>query len=123
MWQAYVDEYSLTARVLSLGKVIETLPELTRFRLVIIDESHNLRNREGRRYRAIHDYIARNESRCVLLSATPLQQKRPGPVGAAAALHAEGATLPAKPERYLRTVGRGELPAALPDAYALADGF
>jgi hypothetical protein len=38
---------------------------------VLIDESHNLRNREGKRYRAIHEYIHENDSRCILLSATP----------------------------------------------------
>ena len=37
----------------------------------MIDESHNLRNREGQRYRAIHDYIQQNESKVILLSATP----------------------------------------------------
>ena len=47
------------------------MPELRRFRLVLIDESHNLRNREGRRYRAIAEYIAANDSRVILLSATP----------------------------------------------------
>ena len=34
-------------------------PNLRRYRLVLIDESHNLRNREGKRYRAIQDYIQR----------------------------------------------------------------
>ena len=46
-------------------------PTLRRFRLVIIDESQNLRNREGKRYKAIKDYIEKNECKCVLLSATP----------------------------------------------------
>lgn len=53
------------------SKVINELPALRRYRIVIIDESHNLRNREGRRYRAILDYIYQNDSRCILLSATP----------------------------------------------------
>ena len=48
------------------------LPRLRRFRLVIIDESHNLRNREGKRYKAIKDYIEKNESKCILLTATPI---------------------------------------------------
>ena len=47
------------------------LPELRRYRVVLIDESHNLRNREGKRYRAIQEYIQENESKCILLSATP----------------------------------------------------
>ncbi|HEX3640846.1 MAG TPA: hypothetical protein VHV10_06115, partial [Ktedonobacteraceae bacterium] len=34
-------------------------------------ESHNLRNREGKRYKAIKDYIEKNESKCILLTATP----------------------------------------------------
>ena len=38
---------------------------------MLIDESHNLRNREGKRYRAIQEYIHVNDSRCILLSATP----------------------------------------------------
>ncbi|MFM6268957.1 MAG: hypothetical protein ACKPFA_21020, partial [Dolichospermum sp.] len=42
-----------------------------RFRLVLIDESHNLRNREGQRYAAIKEYIEQSGSRCILLTATP----------------------------------------------------
>jgi SNF2 family DNA or RNA helicase len=48
------------------------LPDVpARFRLVLIDESHNLRNREGKTYRAIHEYIQTSASRCILLTATP----------------------------------------------------
>ena len=41
-------QYQLRARVLSLSRVLGELPSLRRYRLVVIDESHNLRNREGR---------------------------------------------------------------------------
>lgn len=71
MWQDYVESYRLLAKVLPLSRVQSELPELRRYRVVLIDESHNLRNREGKRYRAIQEYIAANESRCILLSATP----------------------------------------------------
>ena len=71
MWQDYVDRYRLIAKVVSLSVVINELPTLRRYRVVIVDESHNLRNREGRRFRAIQEYIATNESKCILLSATP----------------------------------------------------
>jgi SNF2 family DNA or RNA helicase len=71
MWQDYVDRYDLRARVLSITRVQSDLPDMKRFRLVLIDESHNLRNQEGKRYRAIKEYIQKNESRCLLLSATP----------------------------------------------------
>ena len=46
-------------------------PTCARYRLVLIDESHNLRNREGKRYRSIAEYINANDSRVILLSATP----------------------------------------------------
>ena len=71
MWREYVQEYHLVGQVLSVSNVINALPNLRRFRLVIIDESQNLRNREGKRYKVIKDYIEKNESKCVLLSATP----------------------------------------------------
>ncbi|WP_238360895.1 SNF2-related protein [Iningainema tapete] len=70
MWQEYVDNYRLYAKVLSISQVHQ-LPELRRYRVVLIDESHNLRNREGKRYRAIAEYLATNQSKCILLSATP----------------------------------------------------
>ncbi len=71
MWQEYVDNYRLYAKVLPVSQVQTKLPELRRYRVVLIDESHNLRNREGKRYRAIYEYITANESKCILLSATP----------------------------------------------------
>jgi len=72
MWEDYCHEYRVpSCRVLSYSKVINQLPELRRYRLVILDESHNLRNREGKVYRVIADYLQKNDSKCVLLSATP----------------------------------------------------
>ncbi|MEQ8540356.1 MAG: helicase-related protein [Coleofasciculus sp. D1-CHI-01] len=71
MWQDYVHRYGLRAKVLSLSRVQIELPNERRYRVVLIDESHNLRNREGKRYRAIQEYLALNESRCILLTATP----------------------------------------------------
>lgn len=71
MWEDYRIQYRLRAKVLSITQVVQELPNLRRHRLVLIDESHNLRNREGKRYRAIQEYIQANESKCILLSATP----------------------------------------------------
>jgi hypothetical protein len=70
-WQGHADAYGLAARVLSLGQVREELPRLPRFRTLIIDESHNLRNREGKRWRAIKEYVDLNEPRVILVTATP----------------------------------------------------
>lgn len=72
MWEDYAHEYRLRATVMSVAMVITELPErMRRHRIVLIDESHNLRNKEGKRWRAIREYIERNESLCILLSATP----------------------------------------------------
>ncbi|MEH2204703.1 MAG: phospholipase D-like domain-containing protein [Nostoc sp.] len=71
MWQEYVNNYRRLAEVMPISQVQNKLPKLRRYRVVLIDESHNLRNREGKRYRAITEYIATNESKCILLSATP----------------------------------------------------
>jgi superfamily II DNA or RNA helicase len=70
MWQDHRERYRLRGKVLSMSRLGE-LANLRRYRLVLIDESHNLRNRERKRYRIIHDYIQANDSRCILLSATP----------------------------------------------------
>ncbi len=73
MWENYVYRYGLkSAKVMSIGKVISELPDKTpRYRIVLIDESHNLRNREGKRFKAIQQYIEKNDSKCILLTATP----------------------------------------------------
>ena len=71
MWEDHVAEYRLLGKVLSITLAPRELPNLRRYRVVLIDESQNLRNREGKRYRAIQEYIQENESKCILLSATP----------------------------------------------------
>ncbi len=75
MWQGYVDDHRLIAKVQSLSTVERDLKDLRRYRLVIIDESHNLRNRAGKRYQAIQDYLERNDSKVVLLTATPYNKR------------------------------------------------
>lgn len=71
MWLKYVNAFDMKANILSIGKVQSQLPDLRRYKLVIIDESHNLRNDEGSRYRAIKAYLDENECKVILLSATP----------------------------------------------------
>ena len=53
MWEDYIETYNLSAKIVSLARVDRELPELRRYRTVLIDESHNLRNRDGKRYKAI----------------------------------------------------------------------
>ena len=71
MWEDHRYRYRLRAKVIAHSMAPKELPKLRRYRLVIIDESHNLRNREGQRYRAIREYVHENDSKCILLSATP----------------------------------------------------
>lgn len=71
MWETYVHRYRLIAMIVPVTQAQNILPDLRRYRIVIIDESHNLRNREGKRWSVIRDYISRNASKCILLSATP----------------------------------------------------
>lgn len=75
MWQWHIAKYQITGAAMSFGRVTEELERLPRYRLVVIDESHNLRNREGKRYAAIREYIERNDSRVLLLTATPYNKQ------------------------------------------------
>ena len=105
MWEDYRDQYRLRARVLSISRVINELPALRRYRIVLIDESHNLRNREGKRYRAIQEYIRENESKCVLLSATPYNKTYLDLGNQLRLFVEEDKDIGVRPERLLRELG------------------
>ena len=105
MWEDYVHQYQLRAKVLSLSRVLGELPNLRRYRLVVIDESHNLRNREGRRYRAIQEYVRANESKCILLSATPYNKTYLDLSSQLRIFVEEDQDLGIRPERLLRELG------------------
>ncbi|MCE9557645.1 MAG: NgoFVII family restriction endonuclease [Armatimonadetes bacterium] len=111
MWQDYADEYRLRAKVLSVTMATKALPDLRRYRLVILDESHNFRNREGSRYRAIHEYITQNECRCILLSATPYN-KAYVDLGAQLRLFVpENQEIGVRPDKYIKEVGEVQFQA------------
>lgn len=107
MWQEYVDNYRLYAKVLSISKVQQELPELRRYRVVLIDESHNLRNREGKRYRTIAEYITANESKCILLSATPYNKTYLDLSSQLRLFVSEDQNLGFRPEALLHELGGG----------------
>ena len=91
MWEDYRDQYRLRGQgALGQPRCIQELPELRRYRLVMIDESHNLRNREGKRYRAIQEYIQKNESQLHPALGHALQQDLPRPLQPAAPVRARG---------------------------------
>ena len=109
MWDDYRERYRLHARVLSITRAQRELPNLRRYRLVLIDESHNLRNREGKTYRAIQEYIRENESKCILLSATPYNKTYLDLSNQLRLFVAEDKDLGIRPERKLRELGELEL--------------
>ena len=105
MWEDYRQKYRLRARVLPISRVISKLPHLRRYRLVLIDESHNLRNREGKRYNAIREYIEKNESKVILLSATPYNKTYLDLSNQLRLFVDESGDLGIRPEQLLKALG------------------
>ena len=105
MWENYSYEYRLRAKVISLSKVLNELEDLQRYRLVLIDESHNLRNREGKRYRAIQEYIEKNESKVILLTATPYNKTYLDLSNQLRLFVDETQDLGIRPEQYIKELG------------------
>lgn len=108
MWQSYRANYRMHAEILSVSKAIKELPKLKRYKLVIIDESHNLRNREGKRYRAIREYIEHNESKVVMLTATPYNKSYIDLSNQLRLFLPEDQKLSIRPEQLMRELGEIE---------------
>ena len=108
MWEDYRHQYRLRGKVLPISVAINELPNLPRYRLVLIDESHNLRNREGKRYRAIREYIDKNDSRVILLSATPYNKTYLDLSSQLRLFVSEEQDLGIRPERLLREISETE---------------
>ena len=108
MWEDYRSQYRLRGKVISVSRVIHELPNLRRYRLVLIDESHNLRNREGRRYRAIQEYLQANESKVILLSATPYNKTYVDLSNQLRLFIPDDADVGIRPENLLRDIGVDE---------------
>ncbi len=105
MWKGYQEIHGIRGKVLRMSRAISQLPDLKRYRLVVVDESHNLRNREGKTWRAIRDYIDRNDSKCVLLSATPYNKSYLDLSGQLGLFLDPEADLGIRPENLLRELG------------------
>ena len=72
MWGGYCDAYDLRHEVVELSMAIKRLSELKgRYSTVVVDESHNLRNRKRKDYQEIKGFIEDNDSKVMLLTATP----------------------------------------------------
>lgn len=106
MWRDHVDDYGLRAKVISMGSVERELKDVpARFRRVLIDESHNLRNRQGSRYLAIQRYIETTASRVILLSATPYNKSYQDLASQLQLFLPENSEIGVRPESLLREIG------------------
>ncbi len=104
MWHKYVRKYDLKADVMSMAKRID-VDNARYYRLIIVDESHNLRNPEGRRYHNIKDLIQKQDSKVLLLTATPYNKDFTD-LGAQLRLFVgEDLDLGIRPEEYIRSLG------------------
>ena len=105
MWEDYVYKYQLRAKVMSITQAQSRLGDERRYRLIIIDESHNLRNREGKRYRAIHEYIQLNDSKVILLTATPYNKNYSDLANQLRLFIDEDSNLGVRPEKFIKSIG------------------
>ena len=108
MWERHRTEYGLRGTVLPISQVTRKLSDLKHYRLVLIDESHNLRNREGRRYKAIADYIRSCEARVILLTATPYNKTKADLSSQLRLFIDEKANIGIRPEHHMRLHGVSE---------------
>ncbi len=108
MWQHYRSEYGLRGRVLPISQVTKHLQDMKPYRLVLIDESHNLRNREGRRYKAIADYIRSVDAKVILLTATPYNKTKTDLSSQLRLFIEEKTNIGIRPEHHLRKTGMSE---------------
>lgn len=103
MWRKYIVKYDLKAEVTSMSKPIDI--EKARFyRLIIVDESHNLRN-GGKRYQNIKNLIEHQSSRVLLLTATPYNKHYSDLANQLKLFISDDQDLGIRPERYIESLG------------------
>lgn len=106
MWEDYIYHYQLRAKVVSISKIDKDfLDETRRYRVLIIDESHNLRNREGKRYSNLKEYIEKNECKVILLTATPYNKSYLDISNQLRLFIPEDKDIGISPENFIREVG------------------
>lgn len=106
MWEEYNYKYDLGAKIISLSKVTSLLPDLRPYNLVIIDESHNLRNPESKRYKAIKNYFPDvRHLKVILLSATPFNKSNLDLSAQLKLFIPSDKDLGIAPEKYIEAIG------------------
>ena len=104
MWDIYIRDYDLKADVHSMAQQIE-IEASKYYKLIIIDESHNLRNSDGKRYRNIKALIEHLDSKVLLLTATPYNKDYSDLSNQLRLFISEDQDLGVRPERYISALG------------------
>ncbi len=121
MWEGYIHKYGLRGLVISTGKLHQLQHKATaRHRLLIVDESHNLRNPESQRYKQLKDFLDQSECKCVLLSATPYNKSYLDLAAQIGLFWGENEPLPIRPERLLRDLSEADRANLQADPHTLA---
>lgn len=104
MWAKYRNKYDLKADIWSMAKPIDK--ETARYyRLIIIDESHNLRNENGKRYQNIKELIDYQNCKVLLLTATPYNKDFSDLSSQLKLFVSNDEDLGIRPEEYIRELG------------------
>lgn len=109
MWEEHLHRFHIPGKVISLSMVRRELPDLRRYKLVLIDESHNLRTRGRKAWDAIHSYIDENESKVVLLTATMFNARHKDIGGQLGLKLLSDEPLGVRPEKLIAEIGAQEL--------------
>ncbi len=104
MWAKYRNQYDLKADIMSMAKPID-VDNARYYRLIIVDESHNLRNNQGVRYKNIKDLIQKQDCKVLLLTATPYNKHYQDLSNQLRLFLDDDADLGIRPEAYIRQLG------------------
>lgn len=104
MWDKYRKRYDLKADIMSIAKPID-IDNARYYRLIIVDESHNLRNEQGKRYQNIKALIERQDCKVLLLTATPYNKDFSDLSSQLKLFISEDDDLGIRPEEYIRDLG------------------
>ena len=104
MWHKYIKTYDLKADVTSMQKKMD-VDNMKYYRLVIIDESHNLRNSDGARYHNIRDLITKMDCKVLLLTATPYNKDFTDISNQLKLFLDPDLDLGIRPEQYIKSIG------------------
>lgn len=104
MWAKYRRQYDLKADIMSMAKPID-VDNARYYKLIIVDESHNLRNSQGTRYRNIRDLIQKQDCKVLLLTATPYNKQYKDLSSQLRLFVDDDTDLGIRPEAYIRGIG------------------